>query len=107
MWLKSKADGKCFGVISKNIDDTTDIFQRAKHMRAFHLPAKERKEIEAAGKVFKAENQSTVCRQPKPVSKKGSFSLERWNKVMLGKKSKQRGYILKVFSYIRKRKNTP
>lgn len=39
-------------------------------MRAFHLSAKKRKEIAAAGKVFKAENLSTVCRQPKPVFKK-------------------------------------
>lgn len=81
MWLESKVGGKCFGVIS-NIDDTTEIFQRAKHLSAFHLSAKKRKEMEAAGKVFKAENQSTVWRQTKQVSKKGSFSLERWNKVM-------------------------
>lgn len=57
MWLQSKVDGKCSGVISNNTDATMDIFQRAKHMTAFHLPAKKRKEIEAPGKVLKVENQ--------------------------------------------------
>lgn len=81
MWLESKIGGKGFGVIS-NVDDSTDVFERAKHLNAFYLSAKKRREMEAAGKVFKAENQSTVVRQTKRVSKKGSFSLERWNKVM-------------------------
>jgi len=46
-----------------------------------YLPRK--KAMEAAGKAFEAENQSTVCRQHKPVSKKGTFNLERRKEVML------------------------